>query len=144
MELKKERIVCMFLDFWSLNKLTIKDIFLILVIGDLLDELQGAQLFTKLDLCSWYHQIWMKEVNIPKSAFHTHEGYYEILVIPFQLCNDPSTSQSFLSKILKPFLQYFIPVFFDDILIYRKTWATHVQHRCFGSAQFFQDLFIGK
>lgn len=91
MVLKKEGTWCIFPHFQSLNKLTIKNKFSILVIDDILDELHGAQVFFKLNLCSGYHQIKMKEVNILKMTFRTHEGHYEFFVMPFGICNAPST-----------------------------------------------------
>jgi hypothetical protein len=128
MVIKKEGTWHMCFEFPTLNKLTIKEKFPILVIDDLLDEVSEAQYFTKLDLHSGHHQIQMKEEDIPKTTFHTHEGHYEVLVKPFGLCNSPSTFQSLMNHIFHPFLHHFVLVFFYYILIYSKTWPTHLTH----------------
>jgi hypothetical protein len=128
MVLKKEGTWCMCPNFHTLNKLTIKYKFPIHIIDDLLDELSGAHYFTKLDLCFSYHQIRMKEEDIPKTSFFTHEGHYEFLVIPFGFCNSPSTFQIIMNHVFRPFLRHFVLVFFDYIIIYSKTWSSHLSH----------------
>jgi hypothetical protein len=128
MVLNKEGTWCMCPEFCSLNKLIMKDKFPIPVIDDFLNELSDAQYFTKLDLRSGYHQIRMQDADIPKIDFQTHEGHYEFLVMPFGLCNSPSTFQSLINHVFRPFLHHFVLVFFDDILIYSKTWKFHLSH----------------
>lgn len=98
-------------------------------IDELLDDLGQTSWFSKLDLCQGFYQIRIVEDDIHKTAFRTHQGHYEFKVMmPFSLCNAPSTFQATMNDALQPFLGKHVAVFFEDILVYSLTLSSHAEH----------------
>ncbi|GJW23495.1 putative reverse transcriptase domain-containing protein [Tanacetum coccineum] len=118
----------MCIDYRELNKLTVKNRYPLPRIDDLFDQLQGSRVYSKIDLRSSYHQLRVRKEDIPKTAFRTRYGHYEFQVMPFGLTNTPTVFMDLMNRVCKPYLDRFVIVFIDDILIYSKSKKEHEGH----------------
>ncbi|GJU10813.1 putative reverse transcriptase domain-containing protein [Tanacetum coccineum] len=125
---KKDGSFRMCIDYRELNKLTVKNRYPLPRIDDLFDQLQGSSVYSKIDLRSGYHQLRVREEDIPKTAFRTRYGYYEFQVMPFGLTNAPAVFIDLMNRVCKPYLDKFVIVFIDDILIYSKNKQEHKEY----------------
>ncbi|GJX47136.1 putative reverse transcriptase domain-containing protein, partial [Tanacetum coccineum] len=125
---KKDGSFRMCIDYRELNKLTAKNRYPLPRIDDLFDQLQGSSFYSKIDLRSGYHQLRVREEDIPKTAFRTRYGHYEFQVMPFGLTNTSAIFMDLMNRVCKPYLDKFVIVFIDDILIYLKSKQEHEEH----------------
>ncbi|GKA04314.1 putative reverse transcriptase domain-containing protein [Tanacetum coccineum] len=125
---KKDGSFHMCIDYRELNKLTVKNRYPLLRIDDLFDQLQCSSIYSKIDLQSGYHQLRIREEDIPITTFRTRYGHYEFQVMPFGLTNAPAVFMDLMNRVCKPYLDKFVIVLIDDILIYSKNKEKHERH----------------
>ncbi|GKB79695.1 putative reverse transcriptase domain-containing protein, partial [Tanacetum coccineum] len=125
---KKDGSFRMCIDYRELNKLTVKNRYPLPRIDDLFDQLQGSSIYLKIDLRSGYYKLRVRDKYIPKTAFRTRYGHYEFQVMPFSLTNAPAVFMDLMNRVCKPYLDKFVIVFIDDILIYSRNENEHANH----------------
>ena len=122
---KKDKILRLCIDYRQLNRVTIKNWYPLPRIDDLFDQLRGARVYSMIDLRTGYHQLRVREIDIPKIAFRTRYGHFEFTVMPFGLTNAPAAFMDLMHRVFQPYLDQFVVVFVDDILIYSQSEWEH-------------------
>ena len=125
---KKDRTLRLWIYYRQLNRVTIKNRYPLLRIDDLFDHLRGARVYSKIDLCTGYHQLRVRETNIPMTAFKMRYGLFEFTVMLFGLTNAPIAFVDLMHRVFQPYLDQFVIVFVDDILIYSQLEREHEDH----------------
>ena len=125
---KKDGSLCLCIDYRQLNKVTIRNQYPLPTIDDLFDQVQGAKVFSKIDLRSGYHRLKVRREDVPKTAFKTRYGHYEFLAMPFGLTNAPASFMDLMNRVFGPYLDKFVIVFIDDILVYSSSKEEHAEH----------------
>ena len=125
---KKDGTLWLCVDYRQLNKITVKNKYLLPKIDDLFDQLKGVSVFSKIDLRSGYHQLRIKDTDVHKMTFRMQYGHYEFLVMPFGLTNAPAAFVDLMNCVFQLYVDQFVVVFIDDILVYSKDWENHDKH----------------
>ena len=125
---KKDKTLRLCIDYRQLNRVTIKNMYPLLRIDDLFDQQRGARVYSKIDLSTGYHQLKVRETDIPKTTFRTRYEHFEFTVMPFELTNAPTSYMDLMHRVFQPYLDQFVVVFVDDILIYFKFEEEHEGH----------------
>jgi hypothetical protein len=125
---KKDGSLRLCIDYRDLNRATVKNRYPMSRIDDLFDQMNRVEVFSKIYLRSGYHQLRIKEGDIPKTTFRTWFGHYKFVLVPFGLTNAPAVFMSLMNGVFREYLDYFVQVFLDDILIYSKNEREHEEH----------------
>ena len=125
---KNDKTLRLCIDYRQLNRVTIKNWYPLPKIDDLFDQLRGARVYSKIDLRTGYHQLRVRETDIPKTTFRTRYGHFKFTMMPFRLTNAPEAFMDLMHRVFQPYLDRFVVVFVDDILIYSQSKKEHEDH----------------